>query len=261
METKAVTQVQTTPLTIESVSLAVEKYKSDINKTEQQRTEILKLCSLITTVPTSQVELEVATNRVREIARLEKLVETTRKAVKEPVRILASRVDEIAEAFCAPLLVEKERLNGDPKKGTKGLIGIYIAQEEERVKKEQEALDAERRQKEKEAADAAREQERLANLAKPQPKKEVAAEVKVEQTKTALRQVQAAVVVAPSRASGLTVKHPIDFEITDDAALYAVRPEFFTLEPRRSVIKAAINKNTKLPGLRVWEETKTSVRT
>jgi hypothetical protein len=51
------------------------------------------------------------------------------------------------------------------------------------------------------------------------------------------------------------------FEITDAAALYAVRPEFFTLEPRRSAIKSAINKDTKLTGLRVWEQVNTNVRT
>jgi len=105
------------------------------------------------------------------------------------------------------------------------------------------------------------EQERLANLAKPLPKKEIAAEVAVQAAQEKVIQTQAAAPAFIPKVSGKVVKKEVMFEITDAEALYAARPEFFTLEPRRSAIKASINKDTRLPGLKCWEAVSTSVRT
>jgi len=63
------------------------------------------------------------------------------------------------------------------------------------------------------------------------------------------------------RESGMVVRKVVCWEVTDAAALYAKFPHFFRLEPNKSVINASVTANTVAPGLRVWEETKTTVRT
>ena len=230
------------------------------NTSEAIRQDVLKASATITTVTNPQ-QLESAVARLRDIKRLLAEIETTRKAVKQPALNFGKKTDQIAEQFCIPLEAEAERLNGNTKKGTKGLIGGFIEQDAKRVQKEQEKLAEEKRLLDQQAADALAEQERVANLSKPSPKKEIAAEVKVQETQAAVVQAQTIVAPTAARASGIVVKKEVMFEITEAAALYAVRPEFFTLEPRRSVIKAAITKDTKLPGLKVWEEVNTRVRT
>ena len=222
------------------------------NTSEAIRQDILKSSSAIKSV-TGQDELTAAVARLRDIKRLLAEVETTRKAVKQPALNFGKKTDQIAEQFCIPLEDEATRINR--------LVSAFQTAEQERVRKEQERLDAERRERERQAAAAVEEQNRLASLKKVSPAKEIAAEVKVQETQAAV--IQATTIVAPTaaRASGLVVKKEVMFEITDAAALYAVRPEFFTLEPRRSAIKAAITKDTKLAGLRVWEQVNTNVRT
>jgi len=231
-----------------NIETAVVSLAPDAN---QRKQEILTLSAAVVAV-TSPAELEIAVARMRDIKRLTTEVETTRKAVKQPVINLGKRIDEIAESFSLELANETTRIN-------RLVTGFQLA-EQERVRKEQEAIEAERRRKEEEAAAALREQERLANLKKPNVAKEVAAEVKFIETQAALQQVQTIAPPAAARASGLVVKTEVAYEITDAAALYAVRPEFFDLVPKKSVIKVSITKNTKLPGLKVWEETKTGVR-
>lgn len=239
-----------------NIETAVVSLAPDAN---QRKHEVLTLSAAVVSVATP-AELEIATARHRDIKRLLSEVETTRAAVKAPVLNLGRKIDQIAEEFCLALEQESDRIAGNPKKRIKGLIGVFVEAEQERVRKEQEAIEAERIRKEQEAAAAIAEQERLAKLKKPNVAKELAAENKVIETQAALQQVQTIAPPAIARASGLVVKTEPDFEITDAAALYAVRPEFFELVPRKSVIKAAINAKTNLPGLKVWMATKTQTR-
>lgn len=240
--------MQNTPLIQSNIETAIVSLAPDANARKQ---EVLALAAAVVAV-TSPNELEIAVARMRDIKRLTSEVESTRKAVKQPVINLGKRIDEIAENFSIELSNEASRIN-------RLVTGFQLA-EQERVRKENERIEAERRQKEEEAAAALKEQERLANLSKPNIKKEIVAEQKVIETQAALQTVQTIAPVTTARASGLVVKTEVAFEITDAAALYDVRPEFFDLVPKKSVIKVSITKNTKLPGLKVWEETKTGVR-
>jgi hypothetical protein len=142
----------------------------------------------------------------------------------------------------------------------KKLRDAYAAAEQKRVDDENARLERERIAAEKRAADALAEQERIANLSKPQPKKEVAAETKVQEAAADLQKVQAKAPAVVARAAGYSVKKVLKHEITDAAALYAVRPEFFELVEKKSVVNAAITKETKLPGLKIWEAIETGTR-
>lgn len=217
----------------------------------QRKLEVLKLASAVKRV-TTPPELELAVGRMRDIKRLLKEVEDTRKAVKEPIRAMGSKVDELAQNFSQQLNDEMDRINP--------MVTGYQEAEQRRVREEEQRQEAARQEAAKKAADAERERERLAGLSRPSPAKEIAAEQKVEETQVALQQAVAVAPMKAARASGLVVKTVIEFEITDAAALYAVRPEWFTLEPKRAIIKASVTKATKLPGITVTERLDTNVR-
>jgi hypothetical protein len=59
----------------------------------------------------------------------------------------------------------------------------------------------------------------------------------------------------------MVVKKVVKWEVTDAKALYNFFPHFFRLEPNKSVINASVTAKTVAPGLKVWEETATTVRT
>lgn len=65
-----------------------------------------------------------------------------------------------------------------------------------------------------------------------------------------------------AKAVGASLGKKLCYEITDAAALYAARPEFFNLEPKASVIKAVCTPEMrdKPPGIRLWFEDTLSTR-
>ena len=230
---------------VNTLSVSLESSAETIRK------NLLEQSQAIVSVQ-SPSELELAVAVMRENKRMLQEVETTRKAVKLPAQQFGKRTDEIAESFCQPINDEQSRINN--------LVTQFQRDEAERVRLENERLENERLQREKEAADALAEQERVANLKKPSAKAEIAAETKVVETQVALKQSQTVAAPAVARASGLVIKKEVKHEVTDAAALYAVRPEWFNLVPKTAIIKASITKDSKFPGLRVWEETNTNVR-
>ena len=238
-----------TALIISDIDNAKVWLATDANARKEK---ILALSKTVTAV-TNSTEDGFATQRRRDIKRLLAEVETTRKAIKQPVLNLGKRIDQIAADYLQALIDEESRIAR--------LSGAWTAAEQRKVDEENERLAAAQRKAQQDAAEALAEQERLANLAKPSPKKEIAAEVAVQAAQEKVIQAQAAAPAFIPKVSGKVVKREVMFEITDAAALYAVRPEFFTLEPRRSAIKASINKDTRLPGLKCWEAVSTSVRT
>ena len=123
-----------------NIETAVVSLAPDAN---QRKQEVLTLSASVVSV-TTPAELEIATARHRDIKRLMSEVETTRAAVKAPVLNLGRKIDQIAEEFCLALEQESDRIAGNPKKRIKGLIGVFVEAEQERVRKEQEAIEAER---------------------------------------------------------------------------------------------------------------------
>jgi hypothetical protein len=193
-------------------------------------------------------EQTVAVHSAREIKRLVSEVEKTRKAVKEPVITIGKRIDELARTFCLPLETELSRVNA--------LVTTFQLAEQRRVQAE---FEEQQRQAAKAQADIKAAAELAAGASTVQD--EIAAHNLTEEAEANLDVAVAAPQPEAARAAGLVVRTTIEFEITDAKALYAAMPNFFELTPRRSIIRDTITENTKLPGLRVWKETKSNVRT
>ena len=74
--------------------------------------------------------------------------------------------------------------------------------------------------------------------------------------------IEAKEFAAPAKAEKMTVRKVWKHEVTDIGALYRARPEFCVIESRPYVINAEIRGGMhECPGLRIWEEIDTIVRT
>jgi len=186
-------------------------------------------------------------------------VEKSRKAVKEPVLALGKRIDEIARDYAEPLEAEMNRIGE--------LVGEFQQKEAERVR------EAERKRQE-EIARVERERQAAAELEREANERladESATLSDAEQAALASQMVAQAtekkddIVRAPlpeaSRTTGMVSRFDVvKFEVTDAAALYKLRPHWFRLEPKRSVIMDEITKDTVIEGLKVWTENKVGFR-
>lgn len=222
-----------------------------------------------------EFELENAVEVLRELKGLLKSTEESRRVVKEPVLDLGRMIDDVAKKFIAPIDTELHRL-------TK-LVGDYQAAEQAKRMEamrlqqiEQAKVEAERRRVE--AAESARlkaladaqEAEELAFTSKEREAAqeaqkaaqaaqariaETAAEIKAEQDRLTLPVAQIA------KPSGLVTKQVWKFEVLDIRELADFEWDYIRIEPNSQAINAAIRKGeTTIPGLRIWSETVTEVR-
>lgn len=212
---------------------------------------------------------------IEEDKRLKKLNDDYATAEAERVRLENIRIEQVRQEAARKLQAELDEQNR------------LARLEQERIRKETERLEQEQKAAQKRLDDAKAETERLAALSRPSAKnvvaaakaveqaaaqvqqvaavktvavnvaQEIASENKVQQAADALRQVQTQAPAKMTRAAGMRVRTLVKFEVTDAAALYAVRPEFFELVEKKSIINACINKTTVLPGLKVWEAIET----
>jgi hypothetical protein len=174
----------------------------------------------------------------------EKLEAELRDPVNKWLKLLRSFRDD----YIAPLVAEKDRHARS--------YAAFQAEEQARIRHEEELRQAAIRKADEEAAqarraaeDAARKMNDEAELAKA-----LEAEQRANEAKAAVR---AAIVSTPApaqKASGARATMKVRWEITDEAALFNVMPQWFRLEPRRNIINDSVSKDTKLPGLKVWEE-------
>lgn len=222
---------------------------------------------------------------LREVNRLLKQVEEGRKAAKAPALELGRRIDHAAEEFSAPLAVEQKRLNETltayeveqqriaREAEAKRQAELARQQEEERKKREQ----IERQAREAEIARLAAERaERDAKTAEDRAKAQEASRKAMEEAAAlaaqkekeaeAARLQQAELLRAPSptapKAAGTAVSQPWVFEVTDIKALHAARPELVDLVVRRNDIITRIRQGERdIPGLRIYQDTRVTVRT
>lgn len=218
---------------------------------EAKKNELLTRSALVLQV-TNPTELQIAVNQSQEIQRLLNEADGSIEFHYRPFKSICDWISSKGKEYKLRLLEEKARL--------KKLMDHFAAQEQERVEAEQRKIDEDRMKAEREAAAAIAEQERLANLAKPSPKKEIAAEIKVQAAVENLRKVETTVAPQAAKAAGYGAKKVVKWEITDAAALYAVRPEWFELVPKKSVMNNSIKMATNLPGLKVWGTIETKTR-
>lgn len=66
--------------------------------------------------------------------------------------------------------------------------------------------------------------------------------------------------IAPTKPEGVAVRQSYKFEVTDIKALFKARPDLCVIEPNNAAIRAQIPHNQNIPGLRIWQEAKASIR-
>lgn len=226
------------------------------------KVQLLQISRAVIEVGASE-HVAPAVHAVRELKRLKNSVEAARKQVKDPVLRLGQRIDELAKNYTIEIDAEILRIEGGrgvDGRPVKGLLGAWNEKENDRIAAEQRAIDEQAAAAQKVLDDALKAQEKLAAKSNATAKQEVAADARVQEAIANATKAASVVVAPPATAAGMKAKMETFHEITDAAALYAVRPEWFELVPKKVVMKAAISKTTILPGLRVWEAMDTKIR-
>ncbi|MDP0498706.1 MAG: hypothetical protein Q7P63_01280 [Verrucomicrobiota bacterium JB022] len=209
----------------------------------EARGAALKAAAEITTVVDSW-DAEVATDAVRQCKNLAKEVEAARKQVKQPILDLGRKIDDTSKEFSKDLNAQVQRLER--------LLGAYQAAEREKAEKARRAaLEEERKIREaaqREAAEAFTDEEA-----------EQALNNAADQV-SALRQQNTTLDYKPAGTALLIQRK---FEVEDIDALFQARPELCKIEPNNEAIRSLLKVSKKLPsipGIRAWEEAKSSIR-
>lgn len=270
------------PIAVRGVSAVAVEIQSDAYTRRSEIIDAAQFCPPAVTDADTQAEV---TNAVREIKRLLKEVEDGRKTVKAPVLDIGRKIDGAAEEFCQPLIVEEKRLTAllttyqveqqrlAREAEAKRQAELARQQEEERKKREE----IERQAREAEIARLAAERaEREAKTAEDRAKAQEASRKAMEEAAAlaaqkekeaeAARLQQAEFLRAPSpaapKAAGTAVSQPWVFEVLDIKALHAARPELVDLVVRRNDITTRIRQGERdIPGLRIYQDTRVTVRT
>lgn len=194
------------------------------------------------------MEAEEAADALRALSGLCKEVEAIRKEIKAPVLELGKKIDAIASDFIGSVSTEKARLET--------ALGTYQAAELRKADAARRAAQEEADRLAREAAKAQREAERATNGGEQDRTQQVAAEAETK----AIEARVAAAEIAPVKPAGVAVRQPWKFEVTDINALFKARPDLCIIEPNNAAIRAQIPHNQNIPGLRIWQEAKASIR-
>jgi hypothetical protein len=197
-----------------------------------------------------------ASDALRLLTQLSKQVEAARVEVGKPVLELTRKINATAKDFIGEVLEEKDRLEG--------ILGTFQAAEARKA-------DAARRLAQDEAnrfaADAARAQhavERAVSATEIERSQRAAVELEVKAIEARVA-VAAIAAIKPALAwrmvgEGVALRQAWKFEVVDINALFKARPDLCVIEPNNAGIRAQIPHNQSLPGLRIWQEAKASVR-
>ena len=216
------------------------------------RDRLLEASAGITTV-TDSLDYGIAVDLAKELKTTLRAIEDARKTAKEPLIILAKRIQDTAAEFSKPLAEQHHR------------IGQLILSYEDAERRRRE--EAERKARE-ETYRIARETAAKAEAAAAQAAAQAAAAGENPHTaataaanaiqdaaakQAAEVQQQLANTTTP-KATGVRRTKTLHFEITDEPALRAARPDLYS--PDDTKIRAAIKITRDIPGLKIWEETK-----
>ena len=204
----------------------------------------------------------IATDAVRELAGLAKMVETSRKAIKAPVLELSILIDAKARELTAGIADEQKRINAmvtsyqdNEKRKFEAAERARLA-EIARIEAEQRNAAEAERKAEEEAEEAFTDGERI--------KAEMARRVESAKLAELAKQSESAriaVTVQPPKEKGLIVKTVPKFEVLDIWQLAKTFPSMVRIEANTSVINESLRKGMReCPGLRIWEETVTQTR-
>jgi hypothetical protein len=224
---------------------------------EEKRDKLIAAAAAITVVETAEQQ-EEAVACLGRIKTMLNAVEAARKVVKGPVIGLGKKIDDIAKRYCEPATDAFDRVQD--------LLDDYQRKEQERVagleRQRQAEIERLRLVEEQARKDLAKAEKAAAKPKAGLNEAEQAALAEDDLFK-ATRATAVAASTPPAtvaKTPGMAQRPTVEFEVTDKEALFKERPHWFDLIPKRSIIRAEITKETKLPGIRVWEETKLVVR-
>jgi hypothetical protein len=213
----------------------------------ERRALALNAAARVATVADA-MDAEDAADALRLLSPLVKDVEAARKIVKAPVLELSKKIDDTAKDFIAEVAAEKLRIET--------ALGTYQAAEQRRADAERRAAQEEADRLAREAAKAQREADRATNAGEAERTQQAAAQAET----AAIEARVTAAEIAPAKPAGVAVRQPWKFEVVDIAALFVARPDLCRIEPDNAAIRAQIPHNQNIPGLRIWQEAKASIR-
>jgi hypothetical protein len=210
--------------------------------------EELQISAFAVKTVTNPQQAEQAAYVLKEVSEFLKLIEASRKIVKDPVLAIGKKIDAFAGDLTDKLTAEKTRINR--------LLGSY--QDEENRKA---AIAARKAQEEEQRI----RDEANAKIAEAQAAGKSEAQIEKIAAKLDAKVTQAVAVTAAAVApkqEGIATRKTTKFEVLDMDALYAARPELVVLEPNNAAIRAllAASPNAKIPGIRTWTEAVAIVR-
>jgi len=200
----------------------------------------------------------LAVDALGQLKSLSKRMEQSRELAKRPALEIGRLLDAKAKEFCLPLNEEAERVSR--------LISAFQRIEAARVCKIREEEEAKRRKTmAEEAAKLAALDAKMAKAKSSAKLSSLAAEKQIVEQETQQKVLESVALENSQqviRKAGMIVRKEWNFEVLDIHALFRARPECIKFEPNSTVIRGLIGAgNREIPGLRIWEETSTTVRT
>jgi len=223
-----------------------------------QRTAAVEFAVAITEV-TNRTEEQVAIEALRGLKGLLKSIEGVRVELKAPILSAGTSIDTTAKTFTAPMVIEANRLQGLLNEFA--MAGVVEARKlEEERKKELQRIERERLAAEAEIRKQAAIAAKAANNPVEAIQIQAHAEAKVEAANVAAEAAVVAPVLAAKPAEA-SIQQPWTFEVLDVTALLAARPELVKVEVKRAEVLSELRAGVReLAGLRIFQETKVSVR-
>lgn len=213
----------------------------------ERKADILATTRAVTSV-VDAMDAEMAADALRLVSAICKEVEAGRVEVGKPVLELTRKINALAKEFTQDLSDEKVRLER--------ILGEYQAAERRLADEARRVAQAEADRLAREAQRAAYASEAATNQAEAERTQQVAAQAETK----AIEARVAAAEIAPTKPEGVAVRTNWKFEVVDINALFKARPDLCVIEANNAGIRAQIPHNQSIPGLRIWQEAKASVR-
>ena len=202
-----------------------------VAEAEQMKIQALMSSKGIETVDDG-FEATIAAEAQSALRHLVKGIEESRKLAKAPVLEVGRQIDSVAKDYIEEVKAEEERI-------AKLLGAFQIVERDKKLAAERQA----RIQEQKVMAEAAHQLD--ADSDNTDLLDDAQAQIAI------LRQEAAA---KHDAVAGVKVRTTTKFEIVDEAETLKARPDLFSLN--ESKIRAALKITKTIPGIKVWDETK-----
>lgn len=202
-----------------------------IAEAEHMKIEALMSSKGIETVDDG-FEATIAAEAQSALRHLIKGIEESRKLAKAPVLEIGRQIDSIAKDYIDDVKAEESRIAR--------LLGAFqIVERDKKIAAERQA----RIQEQKVMAEAAQ-----------QLNAEIENTELLDDAQAKIANLRKEAAAKHDAVAGVKVRTTTKFEIVDEAETLKARPDLFSLND--SKIRAALKTTKTIPGIKVWEETK-----